>query len=163
MRHSLLAAALRLTLATAGALALAPQVHAAEKPVAKAGEGNNLDLAIVGVPIVFHGKLVNYVMVRLRLKLTPGADPHRLQDKEPYFREALVKLGYQTPLNPPTDLTKVDEHLLISKMMLACAPIAGPGTVIGIEVSSQQPQTRFGLPDVSGKPATPRTDASGAY
>ena len=49
------------------------------------------------MPIVVDGQLVNYVFVYVRLNLTSGANATRLREKEPFFRDALVRAGHRTP------------------------------------------------------------------
>jgi len=93
----------------------------------------------VGVPIISGGRLVNYVIVRLSLTLTSGTDVSRMSEKEPYFREALVRLAYRTHLNPANTLNKVDPALVGAKMLPLCQAIVGP-VVTRVEVKYQEPQ-----------------------
>ncbi len=104
----------------------------------------------VGVPVVSHGRLVNYVFVTLRLTFKPGVDMVRLREKEPYFRDALVRLASRAPLNPPDDLNSLNAVRLKAEMAAAGAQIAGPGAVTGVTIVSQAPQHRLAKP-----PATP--------
>lgn len=53
--------------------------------------GQYVDLSPVPLPIVVNGRLVNYVFVYMRINLTPAADTPHWRDKEPYFRDALVR------------------------------------------------------------------------
>ena len=115
--------------------------------------GNTLDLAIVGVPILSGGRLVNYVLVRLRLVLRPGTDVSHLSEKEPYFREALVKLGYHMALNPPNSLNKVDPALVRAKMLPLCQTIAAPDVVTDVEIKYQEPQKRLEAPAPAAAPS----------
>jgi hypothetical protein len=108
--------------------------------------GNTLDLAIVGVPIEWRGRLVNYVLVRLRIVVRPGTDVSHLSEKEPYFREALVRLGYHMALNPPNSLNKVDPALVHAKMLPLCQAIAAPDVVTDVQIKYQEPQKRLEAP-----------------
>ncbi len=108
--------------------------------------GSSLYLSTVGVPILSGGRLVNYVLVRLTLSLRPGTDVSRLSEKEPYFREALVRLGYHLRLNPPNSLNRVDPALVSAKMLPLCQAIAGPNVVTGVEVKYQEPETWLAAP-----------------
>ncbi len=108
--------------------------------------GSSLYLSTVGVPILSGGRLVNYVLVRLTLSLRPGTDVSRLSEKEPYFREALVRLGYHLRLNPPNSLNRVDPALVSAKMLPLCQAIAGPDVVTGVEVKYQEPETYLAPP-----------------
>ncbi len=108
--------------------------------------GQFLDMAPVGVPVVWRGRLVNYVFVTLRLGLRSSADSAKLRDQEPYFRDALVRLAHRRPLNRPGDLTRLDDRLLQATMMAQSALIAGPGVVTSVSIVSEAPQHRTGLP-----------------
>jgi len=150
MRRALIALfSLAMTLGSDGLFPLHTPALAAPPP--KAPTGSALYLAMVGVPILSGGRLVNYVLVRLTLVLTPGTDVSRLTEKEPYFREALVRLGYHIRLNPPTTFNRVDDALVAAKMLPLCQAIAGPGVVTGIQIKYQAPTNWLPPPT----PATP--------
>lgn len=118
----------------------------------KPATGQYVDLSPVAMPIVVDGRLVNYVFVYLRVNLTPSADALRLRDKEPYFRDALVRMGHRTPFVVRTDYTKLDEARLKAAFLPAAAQIAGPGAVASIEIMpGGGPMRRTGLP----KPGAP--------
>jgi hypothetical protein len=106
----------------------------------KGEEGLDVNMSQVAIPVLLHGRLVNYIFVTLRLTLRPGSDPIKLREKEPYFRDALVRLAARTALNSPTDLAKVNEPLLRADMLAQCAQIVGPGVVTGVVVVHQAPQ-----------------------
>ena len=125
-------------------LALAAGAAAAQtKPTA----GQWVDLAPVGLPVVVNGRLVNYVFVYARIDLTPTADLARWRDKEPYFRDALVRLGHRTPFTLASDYTRLDEARLKAALLGAAAAITGPGVVAGVEIlPGGGPMRRTGLP-----------------
>jgi hypothetical protein len=103
------------------------------------------------MPIIINGRLINYVFVYVRVDLTPSADAIHLRDKEPFFRDALVRLGHRTPFAVPTDYTRLDEARLKASFFQAASAIAGPGMVSGIEIMPGGGQMhRTGLP----KPGT---------
>jgi hypothetical protein len=106
----------------------------------------------VGVPIISGGRLVNYVLVRLSLTLSPGTDVSHMSAKEPFFREALVRLAYHTHLNPPDSLNKVDPALVSGKMLPLCRGIAG-SVVTGVEVKYQEPEKWVEKPAPPAAPA----------
>jgi len=82
-----------------------------------------------------------------RIDLTPSADLARWRDKEPYFRDALVRAGHRTPFTVPTDYTRLDEPRLKAALFRAAAAITGPGVVAGIELlPGGGPMKRTGLP-----------------
>ena len=136
MRRSLLIAAVLAVAAVSSSEASAP------KKDDKASAGQYVDLAPVGLPIVGNKRLVNYAFVYVRLNLSPSADPVKLRAKEPYFRDALVRLGHRTPLNRPDDYMKVDEARLKTLLLREAVAIAGPGAIQSIVVTSQAPRHR---------------------
>lgn len=129
-------------LATPGAAA-----RAAEP--AKATE-NRVELNKVGVPVVWGGRVVNYVFVTARLTVAPGRDGQALREKEPHLRDALVRAAHRTPFVDPHDLSRVDEAALDAALMRDAARIAGPGAFVRAEVVAQQPLRRAGLPRPAG-------------
>ena len=142
MRRRLFLASLPLVFLASGAIAAEP----------KAAAGQYVDLAPVAMPIIVSGRLINYVFVYIRVNLTPSADAIHLRDKEPFFRDALVRMGHRTPFTLPTDYTKLDEARLKAAFLQAASAIAGPGMVASIEIMpGGGPMRRTGLP----KPGTP--------
>jgi hypothetical protein len=110
--------------------------QAAEKPKAV---GQYVDLQPVALPIVVDGRLVNYVFVYVRVNLKASADVTKVRDKEPMFRDALVRDGHRTPFVLPGDWQKVDEARLIAAMTRDTNAIA-PGAVASVSLISQTPQ-----------------------
>jgi hypothetical protein len=87
------------------------------------------------------------VFVYIRVNLTPSADALHLRDKEPYFRDALVRMGHRTPFSVRTDYTRLDEARLKAAFLPAAAAIAGPGAVASIDIlPGGGPMRRTGLP-----------------
>ena len=135
MRRRALFAALPLML-------VAARVSAQEKVA-----GQYVDLAPVAMPVVVDRRLINYVFVYVRINLTPGANMPLLRDREPYFRDALVKLGHRTPFTRYDDYTRLDEARLKAALFQAAAAIAGPGAIASIEIlPGGGPMHRTGLP-----------------
>jgi hypothetical protein len=119
---------------------------AAAEPPPKAG-GQFVDLAPVAMPVVVKGRLINYVFVDIRINLTQGADTPHWRDKEPYFRDALVRLGHRTPFTLATDYTRIDEARLKAAIYQAALAITGPDVITGIEIMpGGGPMRRTGLP-----------------
>jgi hypothetical protein len=134
---------IRRAILAAIALGVLAEQAAAQAPPA----GQYVDLAPVAMPIVADGRLINYVFVDVRINLTPQADMPRWRDKEPYFRDALVKLGYRTPFTRNDDYTKLDEARLKVALYQAAAAIAGPDQIAGIQIlPGGGPMRRAGLP-----------------
>ena len=140
-RRALLATAL----ATAALAAGAARASGAKKE-GKADVGQYVDLQPVGLPIVFNRQLVNYVFVYVRINLTSGANVSKLREKEPYFRDALVRLGHRTPFTLPTDLSKIDAPRLTAALNGEATRIAGAGQIMSVVVTSQAPRRRVNLP-----------------
>jgi len=115
---------------------LAGAAQAAEKPKAV---GQYVDLQPVALPIVVDGRLVNYVFVYVRVNLKASADVTKVRDKEPMFRDALVRDGHRTPFVLPSDWQKVDEARLIAALTRDTNAIA-PGAVASVTLISQTPQ-----------------------
>ena len=130
-----LAAALSLALVSSSALA-------AGAPKSKAEEsGQYVAVSPVGLPVVANGKVVNYIFVTVRIDLTPSANAAKLREREPYFRDALVRAGNRTPFTLASDYTKIDEARLVAALTRDAAAIAGPGAVKGVKVVSQAPKS----------------------
>ncbi|HLZ76949.1 hypothetical protein [Phenylobacterium sp.] len=142
----------RLLILAAPLLALAGPGHAADDKKPKE-VGQYVDLQPVGLPIVVDGRLVNYVFVYVRVNLRPSADVTKVRDKEPAFRDALVRDGHKTPFVVATDWQKLDEAKLIAAMTRDASAIAGPGIVASVVVTSQTPQKHVMPP----RPAPPET------
>jgi hypothetical protein len=128
------------------ALALAaPTIALAEKPAAKAGSGQYVDLAAMALPVVDAGRIKNYVFVAIRLELSPKADSTRWRTKEPYFRDALIRAAHRRPFSVPGDWTRVDETALRATALAEAVKIAGPGVVTRVTILSTTPQRRTGM------------------
>ncbi|MFZ5669902.1 MAG: hypothetical protein ACOY4K_10445 [Pseudomonadota bacterium] len=112
----------------------------------KEAAGQYVDLAPVALPIVVGGRLVNYVFIQLRINLSRSADATRLREKEPWFRDALVRAAHRAPFTKATDYTVVDEARLKAVMMREAAAIVGARNIASITVISQTPKQRTGLP-----------------
>lgn len=138
LRRAVLASVL--SLAAAGAHAAAP------KKEDKGDVGQYVDLQPVGLPIVSNGKLVNYIFVYVRINLTSGANVARLREKEPFFRDALVRAGHRTPFTDPKDLSQINVATLTAALKRDATAIAGPGQIRSVAVTSQAPRRRATLP-----------------
>jgi hypothetical protein len=135
----------RTLIAVAVALSATPAL-AADKPEGKGDVGQYVDLQPVGLPIVVNRQLVNYVFVYVRINLTSGANVSRLREKEPFFRDALIRAGHRTPFTLPNDLGAVDVPKLTAVLTREAAAIAGPGQIRSVVVTSQAPRRRARVP-----------------
>jgi hypothetical protein len=125
----------------------APASASDEKKEGKKGDvGQYVDLQPVGLPIVANRSLANYVFVYVRINLTSAANASKLREKEPYFRDALVRAGHRTPFTLPSDLSKIDTARLTVALKQEAVRIAGPGQIISVVVTSQAPRRRITMP-----------------
>jgi hypothetical protein len=97
-------------------------------------------LSPVAIPIVVDNQVINYIFVTARVLLTAQADQFALRDKEPYFRDALVRAAYRTPFLLKGDYNHIDEGKLKAALWRDATAIAGPGNVRGVAVVSQTAQ-----------------------
>jgi hypothetical protein len=141
----------RLLIAFVPLLILGQPAHAGEDKAEKTDVGQYVDLQPVGMPIVVAGDLVNYVFVSVRLNLTTAANAKALREKEPYFRDALVRAGHRTPFIMPNDYQRVDAGTLTATMLREAVAIAGPGQIRSAVITAQTPQRRVPQP----RPAVP--------
>lgn len=134
------------TLAVSLALASPALAAGAKKDEKKGDVGQYVDLQPVGLPIVHNRRLVNYVFVYVRINLTSSANVAKLREKEPFFRDALVRSAHRTPFTHPRDLSQLDVPRLSAAMARDAAAIVGPGQIRSVEVTSQAPRRRIAMP-----------------
>ena len=116
------------------------------KPAGEAPVGQYVDLQPVALPVVMEGRLVNYVFINVRLNLASNADTSRWRAKEPFFRDALVRAGHQTPFTLPNDPDKIDAPRLTAALMKAASAITGPNVIRSVVVTAQVPSRRGRAP-----------------
>jgi hypothetical protein len=139
----------RALLLTAFAVVLATPAAAAE-PTAKPQDDLGVTLSPVALPIIVDGRLINYVFATVKVVLKPGVDSIAMREKEPYFRDALVRAGHRTPFVLRYDYNHVDTAKLRTVMMREATAIAGQGAIRDVVVVEQTPQH----PVPSPRPAT---------
>jgi len=132
-----------LILASIAALMTTPGL-AAEPP--KPDVDPAVTLSPVALPIIVDGRLANYIFVTVKIKLTRSADEAALRDKEPYFRDALVRAAHRTPFVLRYDYNHVDAGRLRAVMLHEAGAISGPNTIRDIVVVDQTPQHRIPSP-----------------
>ena len=138
---------LRRALLVAAPLALlAASAQASEKKEEKTPVGQYVDLSPVPLPIVVRGQLVNYIFTYVRINLTNGANSVKLREREPFFRDALVRIGHRTPFTKASDYSTIDEAKLAAALTREAVAIAGPGAIKSVVVTSQSPQKRIIMP-----------------
>jgi len=107
--------------------------------------GQYVDIAPVAMPIVAEGRLINYVFVTVRVNLTSGANAAKWRAKEPYFRDALARLGHRTSFTDPDDYASVDAPRLVAAFQREAVAIAGKD-VKAVVVTKQTAKQQLGLP-----------------
>lgn len=110
-----------------------------------------VNISPVAIPVLEGGQIINYVFVSVRLNLKPTANVSALRDKEPFFRDALVRSAWRQPFNDPTSYAKIDVGALKTRMMGEATRIAGPGAVASVEIIGDPQAKRVtGLPRPKG-------------
>jgi hypothetical protein len=129
------------------ALSSAARPAGAAEKADKPGEGSAryLNISPVAAPIVVDGMLVNYIFLTIRIELRGGVDVTRLREKEPYFRDALVRAAHRHPFVKPGDYIHVDEAAVKRSVKEDAERIAGPGTVASVTIVGAQPQKVRGI------------------
>ncbi len=140
-RRDLLAAAPILAPLALGVGAGAAQAEGASKTV-----GQYVDISPVALPIGVDGRLLNYVFATVRVNLSSGADANKLREKEPYFRDALVRAGHRTPFTLANDYNRLDQAKLKATLMREAAALVGASNLASIEVISETPRRRISNP-----------------
>ncbi len=128
-----------LLLAVVAFLALTSSALAADAPQSPPDD-HAVTLSPVALPIIANGQVVNYVFVTAKVVLTSRADDFTLRDKEPFFRDALVRAAYRTPFVVANDFNRIDEAKLKAALLRDAIQIAGAGNVRGVVIISEKPQ-----------------------
>jgi len=125
----------------------------APKDPKEATGGQYINISPVAVPIVLNGQLINYIFVTVRLNLVGNVDALKMREREPYYRDALVRAAHRHPFVKPGDYSHVNEPMLKAAMMAESARLAGPRVITSVEILSAQPQRVTGLPRAEAPPA----------
>jgi hypothetical protein len=133
--------------------ALAAGQASASEPPKKGSAGQYVDLSPIALPIVLNNRLINYVFVQVRINLSASADAPKIREKEPWFRDALVRAGHRTPFTKATDYTVIDEARMKATLMREAAAITPARNLLSVTLVNQTPKQRNGLPR---PPATAR-------
>ena len=130
------------------ALVLTSAPASAAGPKKGAGdEGDRyVNLAPVGLPVIVDGTVRNYVFVQARLAPAPGADPAKLRQKEPYYRDALVRAAHRTPFTRAGDWTSLDTAKVEAVLLAEARRIGGAKSFESAAVLKQTPRRRTGMP-----------------
>lgn len=109
----------------------------------------HLDISPVALPVAIGSRVVNYIFVGVRLNLAPMANVQKLREREPFFRDALVRAGHRTPFTSPKDFVTVDVERLKAVMLKEAVRLGGKD-VQGVAVMSQTAKRQSGLPKHPG-------------
>lgn len=126
------------------AVALCPiGVHAAA-PAKKEGTGNRkyVRIAPVALPVVFDGRVVNYVFVSIDVHLTSRADLLKITTQEPLLRDALIRAAHRHSFATREKRDRIDEALFEPVMIGEFSRVTGAGMIRSIEITMQNPQRR---------------------
>ncbi len=115
-----------------------------EKP--KKDVGQYVDISPVALPIVANGALVNYVFISVRIMLSPQANVVKLREKEPYFRDALVRAGHRSPFTKADDYNVIDAVRMKATLLREAQQIAGARDIVGINIMNQAPKRQMARP-----------------
>ena len=137
--------ALILSLVVAAAAGPALAAKPAAEPSKDAPVGQYVDVSPVAIPIMAEGRLINYVFVNMRSQLTASADAAKWRAKEPYFRDALARIGNRMSFTDPKNYAAVDAPRLVDAFTREATAIAGKN-VKAVVITSQTPKQRLGLP-----------------
>ena len=136
----------RITLLIAMAASLAVSAVQAAETGPKPGDEQAVTLSPVALPIVVDGRLANYIFVTVKVLLTHAADPLVVRDKEPYFRDALVRAAHRTPFVLRNDYNHIDGAKLRSVLFREASAITGPNIVRDVVIVEQTPQHHLASP-----------------
>ena len=84
-----------------------------------------------------------YVFLSIKIILSPKADLYKLVGQEPYYRDALVRIGHRQNLGVPGDPNRVDEALLKAALKREVASFIDPRLIARIEIVRQDPKKRI--------------------
>lgn len=136
---------MRTIMLAAAALSLVATAAGASEAPKKAAGDAFIDISPIPVPIIAEGRLVNYVLVHVRVNLNPNVDTAKLRDKEPFMRDALVRSVHRSPLTDKTDYYRIDEALLKATINRDVAPLIGARNITSVQITKQQSTQRMGV------------------
>ncbi len=122
------------------------------KPAGKSGAAQHIDISPVALPVTIGSRVVNYIFVGVRLNLSAMANVQKLREREPFFRDALVRAGHRTPFTGKSDFTSLDVERLKSVMLKEAVRLGGKD-VQSVAVTSQTAKRQSGLPKHPGASA----------
>jgi thiamine-monophosphate kinase len=125
-----------LFLCLALAISVAPAALAAKPKAEEAvAIAPSMDQALIVVPVVREGRLVNYLFVSMRLELA-GGDVFKHQEKAHFVREALLFASHKAPLHDLQDSKKLNEAVAKAEFLAAARGVLGEKSVAGVKITS---------------------------
>ncbi len=121
-------------------LAAMGTVQAEEKKDSKPPPMDTVETTPIGVPIIWHGRIVNYVFIRLRLHLKRASDNDRVRSKEPFLRDLVVHAAHRTPFTLVDDVNHIDGPALCRAIFKDLNTLLGGDPLQSLEVYEQVAQ-----------------------
>lgn len=122
------------------------------KAAEKGGAAQYIDISPVALPVTIGEQVVNYIFVGVRLNLTAMANVQKLREREPFFRDALVRAGHRSPFTAKSDFVSVDEGRLKAVMLKEAVRLGGKD-IQSVAVMSQTAKRQSNLPRHPGASA----------
>ncbi len=127
-KNGLLALALGGVLAMGG-LPVASTAWAADGGAVEEKDPREVELPTIIMPISRNERLVNYLFVTFRMKLSPKADPWKIRDDAHYGRDALVRIVHKVDMTDPENLKDFDRSKIESDIIPAMEKVYGKGVI----------------------------------
>lgn len=124
---------------------------AGAKGEATPARGEALELAPMGLPLVDKGRVRNYVFIQARLVPAPGADLMKLREKEPYYRDAMVKAAHRGAFAKAGDWTALDKAQIEAVLLAEARRISGPKSFSRAVLVQQTPRRRMSAARTAGR------------
>jgi hypothetical protein len=99
-------------------------------------------IAQVGLPVIVGSRVVNYVFVNIKIMLSPKGDMVKLQEKEPYFRDLLIKAAHKHDIMLNGRNDTIDEVKLNRVLSPEFTKLAGKGAIKTIVIITQAPKKK---------------------
>lgn len=120
---------------------LAGTATAKEKPKEEEAANNFVTVTPVALPVIVKNQVVNYIFVRVRIDLKRGSNAQPLRDKEPYFRDALVRAAHRTPFTLADNYLKLDEDKMKATLLEEARVLGSADIVTGVTIMEQTPKS----------------------
>jgi hypothetical protein len=145
-RRDLIAAGTAVALSAPVIAATPALASGAKKPEEGAPPADKtVSIRAVGLPVIVDGRIRNYVFVNLKLHLAPEPKVEDIQNKEAFFRDALVRTGHGAPFTLADDWNTLSDNK-INAALMAIAGVVVPHAILKAEVTHQVPRRRVSGP-----------------